>query len=134
MFVDEKKFESCFSDRLTFSNIRRRTSRRIYRLALPLRAPETLSSLGVNQGFPYLMRTLLYVHPVQESFLALVRQKFGILAVKLPGCIPIKLRPLQFSTPPIQFRTVSPRHNNGSSVFHSSSSEINKKASLWYSN
>ena len=44
MFVDKKKFESYFSDRLTFSNIRSRTSCRIYRLALPLRAPETLSS------------------------------------------------------------------------------------------
>ena len=43
MFVDEKIFESYFSDRLTFSNIRSRTSRRIYRLALPLRAPEMLS-------------------------------------------------------------------------------------------
>ena len=29
MFVDQKKFESYFSDRLTFSNIRSRTSRRI---------------------------------------------------------------------------------------------------------
>ena len=36
MFVDEKKFESYFKDRLTFSNIRSRTSRRIYRLALPI--------------------------------------------------------------------------------------------------
>ena len=32
----QKKFESYFSDRLTFSNIRSRTSRQIYRLALPL--------------------------------------------------------------------------------------------------
>ena len=45
MFVDKKKFESYFSDRLTFLNIHSRTSRRIYRLAL-LRAPETLSSLS----------------------------------------------------------------------------------------
>ena len=45
IFVDEKIFESYFRDRLTFSNIRSRTSRRIYRLALPLCAPETLSSL-----------------------------------------------------------------------------------------
>ena len=35
-----------FSDQLTFSNIRGRTSRRIYRLALPLLSPETLSSLS----------------------------------------------------------------------------------------
>ena len=49
MFVDEKKFESYFSDRLTFSNIRSRTSRRIYRLSLPLCAPETLSSLSKSR-------------------------------------------------------------------------------------
>ena len=59
MSVVKKNFESYFRDRLTFSNVDSRTSRRIYRLALLLRAPETLSSL-VNQGFPYLMRTLLY--------------------------------------------------------------------------
>ena len=49
MFVDEKIFESYFRDRLTFSNIRSRTSRGIYRLALPLRAPETLSSLSKSR-------------------------------------------------------------------------------------
>ena len=43
MFVDKKIFESYFSDRLTLSNIRR-----IYRLALPLCAPETLSSLSTS--------------------------------------------------------------------------------------
>ena len=41
---DQKKIESYFNDRLTFSNIRGRTSRRIYRLALPLLSPEMLSS------------------------------------------------------------------------------------------
>ena len=41
MFVDKKEFESYFSDQLTFVNIR---SRRIYRLALPLLSPESLSS------------------------------------------------------------------------------------------
>ena len=49
MFVDEKIFESYFSDQLTFSNIRSRTSRRIYRLALPLRTPVTLSSLSKSR-------------------------------------------------------------------------------------
>ena len=49
MFVDKKKFESYFRDRLTFSNIHSRTSHRIYRLALPLRAPETLSSLSKSR-------------------------------------------------------------------------------------
>ena len=42
----KKIFESYFRDRLTFSNIRSMTSRRIYRLALPLRTPETLSLLS----------------------------------------------------------------------------------------
>ena len=42
----QKKFESYFSDRLTFSNIRGRTSRRIYRLVLTLLSLETLSSLS----------------------------------------------------------------------------------------
>ena len=45
----KKIIESYFSDRLTFSNIRSRTSRQIYRLALPLRAPETLSSLSKSR-------------------------------------------------------------------------------------
>ena len=47
--VVEKKFESYFRDRLTFSNVDSRTSRRIYRLALLLRAPETLSSLSKSR-------------------------------------------------------------------------------------
>ena len=45
----KKKFESYFRDRLTFSNIYSRTSRRIYRLALLLRAPETLSPLSKSR-------------------------------------------------------------------------------------
>ena len=49
MFVNEKKIESYFRDRLTFSNILSRTSRRIYRLVLPLRAPEMLSSLSKSR-------------------------------------------------------------------------------------
>ena len=44
-----KKFESYFRDRLTFSNVDSRTSRRIYRLALLLCAPETLSSLSKSR-------------------------------------------------------------------------------------
>ena len=42
-------FESYFRDRLTFSNICSRTSRRIYRLTLPLRTPEKLSSLSKSR-------------------------------------------------------------------------------------
>ena len=49
----QKKFESYFSDRLTFSNVHGRTSRRIYRLALPLHAPETLSSSSKSRIFLY---------------------------------------------------------------------------------
>ena len=49
MSVVEKKFESYFRDRLTFSNVDSRTFRRIYRLALLLRAPETLSSLSKSR-------------------------------------------------------------------------------------
>ena len=45
MFVDRKIFESYFNDRLTFSSIHGRTSRRIYRLALPLLSSQTLPSL-----------------------------------------------------------------------------------------
>ena len=45
----KKKFESYFRDRLTFSNVDSRTSRRIYRLALLLRTPETLSLLSKSR-------------------------------------------------------------------------------------
>ena len=45
----KKIFESCFSDPLTFSNIHSRISRQIYRLALPLRAPEMLSSMSKSR-------------------------------------------------------------------------------------
>ena len=45
VFEDQKN-ELCSSNRLTISNIRGRTSRRIYRLALPLLSLETLSSLS----------------------------------------------------------------------------------------
>ena len=45
----KKIFELYFRDRLTFSNIDSRTSRQICRLALLLRAPETLSSLSKSR-------------------------------------------------------------------------------------
>ena len=45
----KKIFESYFRNRLTFSNICSRTSRRINRLALPLHAPEMLSSLSKSR-------------------------------------------------------------------------------------
>ena len=62
MFVDEKKFESYFRDRLTFSNIRSRTSRRTYRLALPLRTLETLSSLSKSRISIFNAHHTLIVH------------------------------------------------------------------------
>ena len=49
MFVDEKIFESYFSEQFTFLNNRSRTSRRIYRLSLPLHAPEMLSSMSKSR-------------------------------------------------------------------------------------
>ena len=55
-----KKFESYFSDRLTFSNICGKTSHRIYRLALALLSLEMLSSLSKLRN-SYLMHTLLYL-------------------------------------------------------------------------
>ena len=61
MCVDQKKFESYFSDRLSFSNIRGKTSRQIYRLALPLRTPETLSSSSKSRIFLYNVHLALFV-------------------------------------------------------------------------
>ena len=49
MSVVEKNLNRTFRDRLTFSNVDSRTSRQIYRLALLLRAPETLSSLSKSR-------------------------------------------------------------------------------------
>ena len=58
MFVDQNKFESYFSDRLTFSNIRDRTSRR---LALPLLSPETLSLLSKLRIFLFNVHLTLFL-------------------------------------------------------------------------
>ena len=46
-----KKIDSYFSDRLTFSNIRSRTSRRIHRPALPPLSPEMLSLSSKSRIF-----------------------------------------------------------------------------------
>ena len=56
-----KKIELYFSDQLTFSNIRGRTSRQIYRLALPLLSPETLSSSSKSRIFLYNVHLALFV-------------------------------------------------------------------------
>ena len=58
----KKIFESYFRDRLTFSNVDSRTSRRIYRLALLLRAPETLSSLSKSRISIFNAHLTLLVH------------------------------------------------------------------------
>ena len=57
----KKIFESYFRDRLTFSNTRSRTSRRIYRLDLPLRAPETLSWLSKSKFWIFNAHLTLFV-------------------------------------------------------------------------
>ena len=61
MFVDKKKFESYFSDQITFSNIHSRTSRHIYRLALLLCAPEMLSSLSTSKVSIFNVHLTLFV-------------------------------------------------------------------------
>ena len=62
-FLDEKIFESYFSNQLTFSNIHSRTSRRIYRLALlPLGTPETLPSLSKSRISIFNAHLTLFVH------------------------------------------------------------------------
>ena len=63
MFVGpppKKNFELYFSNRFTFSNICGRNSHQIYTLALPLRAPEMLSSSSKSR-ISYMMRTMLYL-------------------------------------------------------------------------
>ena len=60
MFVDQKIIESYFSNCLTFSNLRSRTSRRIYRLALLLLAPEKLSSLSKSRIFIFNVHLTLF--------------------------------------------------------------------------
>ena len=62
----KKKFESYFRDRLTFLNVDSRTSRRIYRLALLLRAPETLSSLSKSRIFIFNAHLTLLVRKMMS--------------------------------------------------------------------
>ena len=61
VFEDEKIFESYLNDRLIFSNILSRTSRQIYRLALPLHAPEMLSSLWKSRISKFNVHLTLFV-------------------------------------------------------------------------
>ena len=62
MFVDKKIFEPYFSDRLTFSNICSRASRKIYRIAVLLCAPETLSSMSKSWISLINVHLTLFVH------------------------------------------------------------------------
>ena len=59
--MDQKIFESYFSDQLTFSNIRDRTFHQIYRLAVPLLSHEMLSSLSKSRIFLYNGHLALFV-------------------------------------------------------------------------
>ena len=59
--MDQNNFESYFSDRLTFSNIRSRTSDQIYRLDLQLHAPEIFSSSSKSRFFFYNVHLALFV-------------------------------------------------------------------------
>ena len=58
----QKKIESHFSDRLTFSNIRGRTSRQIYRLALPL----FFSMFGKSRIFLFNAHLALFVRRMTQ--------------------------------------------------------------------
>ena len=60
-FICGQKNYSYCSNRLTFSNFRVRTSRRIYRLALPLLSPKTLSSSSKSRIFLYNVHLALLV-------------------------------------------------------------------------
>ena len=73
IYVCGQNFELYFSDRLTFSSIRGKTSRQIYRLALPLVSPEMLS-VSIIQGFYYIMHTLLYLSGWMTQLLTQMHQ------------------------------------------------------------
>ena len=81
--MSKNGFESYFNDRLTLSNIHSRTSRRIYRLALPLHTPEKLSSLSKSR-FPYLMCTLLYFSEGYHNYGHTIPSKSTAVAIGRP--------------------------------------------------
>ena len=85
MSVVEKKFESYFRDRLTFSNVDSRTSHRIYRLALLLGAPETLSSLSKSRISIFNAHlTLLVRKMTSHNSIGKYRHYFSKLTWNLP--------------------------------------------------
>ena len=91
MSVVEKKIESYFRDRLTFSNVDSRTSRRIYRLALLLRAPETLSLLSKSRISIFNAHTLLVRQMTSHNSIG----KYRHLVNRLGTCLGTERRRLQ---------------------------------------
>ena len=82
MFVNEKSY---FRDRLTFSNIRRRTSRPIYRLALPLHSPEMLSSLSKSRISIFNAHLILFVRRMTSHNSIGKYRHYSKLTWNLPG-------------------------------------------------
>ena len=88
----KKIFESYFRDRLTFSNIDNRTSRRIYRLALLMRAPETLSSLSKSRISIFnAQHTLLVRRMTSHNSIGKYRHLVNLLGI----CLGMERRRLQ---------------------------------------
>ena len=96
----KKIFESYFRDRLTFSNICSRTSRRIYRLALPLRTPETLSLLSKSRISIFNAHLTLFVRRMTSHNSI---GKYRHLVNWLGACLGMEHRHLQ--TRPVECRT-----------------------------
>ena len=80
----KKIFESYRRDRFTFSNIRRRTFRPIYRLAPPLRTPETLSSLSKSRISIFNAHLTLFVRRMTSHNSIGKYRHFGKLTWNLP--------------------------------------------------
>ena len=107
MFVDQKKFESYFSDWLTFSNLRSRTSRRIYRLALPMLAPAKLSSLSKSRISIFNAHLTLFVRRMtSHNSIGKYRHLVNWLGTGGPVSIVSKLDQFQIVTV-VELRSVS---------------------------
>ena len=61
VYITPKKFERHFSGQLTFSNTCSDFSSNVYRLALPLGAPETLSSFSKSRISLFNVHLALFV-------------------------------------------------------------------------
>ena len=88
----KNNFESYFNDRLTFSHIWGRTSRQIYRLALPLRTPVTLSSSSKSRIVLYNAHLALFIqrmiqlrlHKLIGNYRHLVNRALEVRTLLLP--------------------------------------------------